>query len=100
MPPPPNNALPPTLALTNTLMTRLKPAKIFKNAVEPGPTPSSGLRPTNVGPRQITGIDFDDRGDFIVTAAEDEQFRLYNCKSGKQVPFYADSSRSDHLSGF
>ncbi|KNZ72190.1 WD repeat-containing protein 82, partial [Termitomyces sp. J132] len=63
---------------------RLKPAKIFKNAVEPGPTPSPGQRPTNVGPRQITGIDFDDRGDYILTAAEDEQFRVYNCKSGKQ----------------
>ncbi|KAG5732110.1 WD repeat-containing protein 82 [Termitomyces sp. T112] len=85
MPPLLNNAPSPTLALTNTAMTRLKPAKIFKNAVEPGPTPSPGQRPTNVGPRQITGIDFDDRGDYILTAAEDEQFRVYNCKSGKYM---------------
>lgn len=28
---------------------------------------------------------FDDFGDTLVTAAEDETFRLYNCKTGKQV---------------
>src|SRR5882762_11817535 len=94
-----------TLALTNSLMVRstivvakalnvqciiqgkFKPAKIFKGAVEPLPpsTPGSYSRAQNTGPRHITGISFDDRGDQIVTAAEDETFRLYNCKTGKQV---------------
>jgi len=36
-------------------------------------------------PRHITGITFDDRGDTVVTAAEDETFRVWNCKTGKQV---------------
>ncbi|KII89785.1 hypothetical protein PLICRDRAFT_90963 [Plicaturopsis crispa FD-325 SS-3] len=78
---------PSTLPLTNTLMTKLKPAKIFKNSVEPAPPPTPGTyaarNPT--GPRHITGISFDDRGDQVVTAAEDETFRLYSCKSGKHL---------------
>ena len=71
---------------------KLKPAKVFKAAVEqpqPQTPPSPGTpasRSPNVGPRHITGISFDDRGDQVVTAAEDETFRLYSCKSGKRVP--------------
>ena len=37
------------------------------------------------GPRHITGVSFDDRGEFVLTAADDETFRLYNCKTGKYV---------------
>ncbi|KAG6832815.1 hypothetical protein H0H92_009434 [Tricholoma furcatifolium] len=86
MPPPSNNAPPPTLNLTNTFMAKLKPAKIFKNAVDAASGSGSGpnpQRPAGGGPRHITGISFDDRGDYLLTAAEDETFRLYNCKSGK-----------------
>lgn len=70
------------------MMGRLKPAKIFKNAVEQQPPPSPGNqsgRPQTTVTRHITGISFDDRGDQVVTASEDETFRLYNCKSGKQI---------------
>ncbi|KAG6332493.1 hypothetical protein ID866_6595 [Astraeus odoratus] len=97
MPPPPapipngsNAPAPATIPLTNSLMTKLKPAKIFKNAVEPTPppTPGSSTR-SNPGPRHITSISFDDRGDQVLTASEDETFRLYSCKSGKQVVFAA-----------
>ncbi|KZT42166.1 WD40 repeat-like protein [Sistotremastrum suecicum HHB10207 ss-3] len=34
-------------------------------------------------PNQITGMSFDDRGDYLITAAEDECFKLWNCKTGK-----------------
>ncbi|KAG5636070.1 hypothetical protein H0H81_009216 [Sphagnurus paluster] len=89
MAPPPANTsnAPPTVTLTNNLMTRLKPGKIFKNSVEPLPTPTPGnpQRPSSSGPRHITGISFDDRGDQVITAAEDETFRLYNCKTGKHI---------------
>ncbi|KAH9940987.1 WD40-repeat-containing domain protein [Amylocystis lapponica] len=92
MPPPTTSGhdtpAPSTMALTSALMSKLKPAKIFKNAVEPQTPPSPGnppSKPANAGPRHITGISFDDRGDQVVTAAEDETFRLYNCKSGKQL---------------
>ncbi|KAF8623604.1 hypothetical protein AX17_007307 [Amanita inopinata Kibby_2008] len=76
-----------TLVLTNAAMSKLKPAKIFKGAVESAPpsAPSSFSRPSSAFPRHITGISFDDRGDQIVTAAEDETFRLYNCKTGKPL---------------
>ena len=62
---------------------------IFKKAVDPAPPPSPSAYPNrpNHPPdmRQITGISFDDRGDQVITAAEDETFRLYHCKTGKQV---------------
>ncbi|KIK96588.1 hypothetical protein PAXRUDRAFT_138130 [Paxillus rubicundulus Ve08.2h10] len=68
------------------LQTKLKPAKIFKGAVEATPpsTPGGSSR-LNAGPRHITAITFDDRGDQVLTAAEDETFRLYSCKTGKKV---------------
>ncbi|KAI0316726.1 WD40 repeat-like protein [Amylostereum chailletii] len=75
----------PTLVLTNALMCKLKPAKIFKNSVEPPPPPPSGNRQQNAQVRHITGLSFDDRGDQVVTAGEDETFRLYSCKSGKHL---------------
>ena len=68
----------------------MKPAKVFKTAVEPltPPSPSQGSRSPQAqqGPRHITGLSFDDRGDQVITAGEDETFRLYSCKSGKRVP--------------
>ncbi|KAI0370353.1 WD40 repeat-like protein [Pilatotrama ljubarskyi] len=92
MPPPatmtPSNEPAPPLVLTPALMSKLKPARIFKNAVEQPTPPSPGSaspRASQLGPRHISGISFDDRGDQVITAAEDETFRLYNCKSGKQV---------------
>jgi hypothetical protein len=65
--------------------TRLRAAKIFKNCIElPQQTPQGGLpKQQTHNTRSITGITFDDRGDQLVTAAEDESFRLYSCKSGK-----------------
>ena len=65
---------------------KLKPARIFKDAIELPPPVSPGPNKQQPEPRQITGIAFDDRGDQVLTAAEDETFRLYNCKTGKQVP--------------
>ncbi|PSR88977.1 hypothetical protein PHLCEN_2v4939 [Hermanssonia centrifuga] len=76
------------LVLVPGLMSKLKPAKIFKNAIDPTPPPSPGPysnRSSHPEQRQITGVSFDDRGDQVVTAGEDETFRLYNCKTGKQV---------------
>lgn len=75
-----------SLTLTPSLMGKLKPAKIFKTAVDPGPLPAAGSRPReNTGPRHITGISFDDKGGHIITAGEDETFRLYSCKTAKHL---------------
>lgn len=74
----------PASPLTPALLARYKPAKIFKGSVDPSNAPSgSPGRPQP--PRHITGMAFDDFGDTLVTAAEDETFRLYNCKTGKHV---------------
>ncbi|TFK49905.1 WD40 repeat-like protein [Heliocybe sulcata] len=84
----PSRPTPTSLTLTPALMSKLKPAKIFKGAVEHVPPPSPGSFPsrnTNMGPRHITGICFDDRGDQLITASEDESFRLYSCKTGKHL---------------
>ncbi|KAI6039804.1 hypothetical protein EDC04DRAFT_2567976 [Pisolithus marmoratus] len=70
MPPPTNangNNAPSTVPLANALMaiqTNLKPAKVFKNAIEsiPPPTPGSSSR-VNACSRHITSVAFDDRGD-------------------------------------
>ncbi|KZT29704.1 WD40 repeat-like protein [Neolentinus lepideus HHB14362 ss-1] len=89
-----------TLALTPALMSKLKPAKIFKGAVEQLPPPNHGNFPSrnaNLGPRHITGICFDDRGDQLITASEDESFRLYSCKTGKRSKKYGvDLPRFTH----
>ncbi|KAI0058772.1 WD40 repeat-like protein [Artomyces pyxidatus] len=89
-PPNPNNnggATTSTFALTPVLMGKLKPAKIFKAAVEPPPPPTAGSRSPGPQPsiRYITGLSFDDRGDQLITAAEDETFRLYSCRTGKHT---------------
>ncbi|KAG5645539.1 hypothetical protein DXG03_005814 [Asterophora parasitica] len=102
MAPPPNNANhgPPTITLTNTLMTRLKPAKIYKNAVDPAPPPTQGSypqRPQNSGPRYITGISFDDKGENIITAGEDETFRLF-LKTLHSKKYGVDLPRFTHRS--
>ncbi|KAH6909050.1 WD40-repeat-containing domain protein [Coprinopsis sp. MPI-PUGE-AT-0042] len=70
-----------SLKLSNDVFSRFKPAKIFKTAVEPGPAVGPTGRPVPSGSRQITGICFDDRGETIITAGEDERFCTYNCKN-------------------
>lgn len=59
---------------------RLKPSRIFKSAVD---TDASGPPGRNNIPNHITGLTFDDSGEFLLTASEDETFRLYNAKTGK-----------------
>lgn len=69
---------------TMHFQNKLKPARIFKGSVDP-PTSSSPTphRSTSQAPRMITSISFDDRGDYLMTAGDDETFRLYSCKTGK-----------------
>ncbi|GJE85519.1 WD40 repeat-like protein [Phanerochaete sordida] len=77
-----------TLGLSPQIMTRLKPAKIFKSAIEspPPPSPSSfNGRPPQTEQKHLTGLSFDDSGSQVITAGEDETFRLYSCKTGKPL---------------
>ncbi|KAF5366982.1 hypothetical protein D9758_003968 [Tetrapyrgos nigripes] len=96
----PSNVTSPSLTLTNQVMVKLKPSRIFKNAVEPAlpPTPGSmGQRTHSMGPYHITGISFDDRGDQLITAGEDETFRLYSSLKTLQSKKYGiDLPRFTH----
>jgi hypothetical protein len=62
------------------IQSRFKPARVFKGAIE---DPPGG--PGKALPRHITGLAFDNKGEVCLTAAEDESYRLYSCKSGKCV---------------
>ncbi|KDQ15883.1 hypothetical protein BOTBODRAFT_157653 [Botryobasidium botryosum FD-172 SS1] len=84
----------PAAPLNLAMISRFKPAKIYQQSTEPvlaeskPPNAPPGARPPPASPRHanhITGITFDDHGDTLVTAGEDETFRLYNCKTGKHM---------------
>ncbi|KAI0711926.1 WD40 repeat-like protein [Cerioporus squamosus] len=105
MPPPPTtmsntDSSAVVIPLTTSIMSKLKAAKVFKNAVEPAApsSPGQGSRsPTQQqGPRHITGMSFDDRGDQCITAGEDETFRLYNLKVLYSKKYGVDLPRFTH----
>ncbi|KIP11165.1 hypothetical protein PHLGIDRAFT_28082 [Phlebiopsis gigantea 11061_1 CR5-6] len=86
---------PSTPQIPQATASKLKPAKIFNNAVEivapSSPGSAAGRSPPPNDTRHITGISFDDRGDQVLTAAEDETFRLhlktlYSKKYGVDLP--------------
>jgi COMPASS component SWD2 len=55
------------LPITGQLLGTFKPSKRFSS--------KHGTR--------ITSVDFDDTGDWCVTAGDDETIQLYDCKRGK-----------------
>ncbi|KAG2336229.1 WD40 repeat-like protein [Suillus weaverae] len=46
---------------------------------------STPVARSHQGPQHITAITFDDGGNQVLTAAEDETFRLYSCKTDKHL---------------
>jgi WD40 repeat protein len=58
------------LPITSQLLGQFKPSKRFSS--------KHGTR--------ITSIDFDDSGEWCVTAGDDETIQLYDCKRGKSIP--------------
>jgi COMPASS component SWD2 len=57
------------LPITGQLLGAFKPSKRFSS--------KHGTR--------ITSIDFDDSGEWCVTAGDDETIQLYDCKRGKSL---------------
>ena len=57
------------LALNTAILASFKPAKVFTEQIQKN--------------TQITSLSFDDKGENLVTAGEDETIQLYNCKTGK-----------------
>jgi len=54
--------------LTNSTLNSMSVGKIFRDCS-----------------KHITSIDFDAKGEFCVTASQDESIHLYDCKQGRQV---------------
>ncbi|KAG8733968.1 member of Set1p complex, histone methyl transferase [Ceratobasidium sp. 423] len=88
---------PSQIILDENIMQRLKPARIFKSAVD---SDTSGPPGRHNLPNHITGLTFDDLGDFLLTASEDETFRLYNAKTGKHVKTLASKKYGVDLPRF
>ncbi|CAD6976258.1 unnamed protein product [Tilletia controversa] len=65
----PLSILSTTLTLTPRRLAVFKPGKVFDEAVKKG--------------KDITSLAFDAKGDYLLTAGEDDVFNLYSCKKGK-----------------
>lgn len=81
-----SDASKPPLKLSLDLVSSFKPAKVFKEFVQPD--------------CQVTALDYDDRGELCVTAADDETIQLYNCRSGKHVKTLYSKKYGVHLTRF
>ncbi|KAE8216561.1 hypothetical protein CF327_g218 [Tilletia walkeri] len=65
----PVSILSTSVTLTARQLAVFKPAKVFSEAVKRG--------------KDITSLAYDAKGDYLLTAAEDDVFNLYSCKKGK-----------------
>lgn len=66
-----NNAVASTSVLTPALLTSFRPSKVFKKHNQNG--------------KPFTAISFEDRGEFVITSAQDDTMQLFNCKTGKHT---------------
>ncbi|KAI5304916.1 member of Set1p complex, histone methyl transferase [Ascosphaera pollenicola] len=72
----------PTAKISDVLPT-YHPAKVFRpssSASASSAAPSRPLKPTPTS--YITGLDFDDQGDYLVSSSTDEAIQIYNVKEG------------------
>ena len=69
------------LATDANTQGRLKPSKVFLDAVDFSSVPQADRQHT-AGP-QITSIDFDDSGERCLTTGEDDQIVLWDMRKGR-----------------
>lgn len=48
----------------------------------------------------FTSLDFDDSGEFLLAACDDESLQLYNCKEGKHIKTLFSKKYGAHLARF
>ncbi|KDE07220.1 hypothetical protein MVLG_02443 [Microbotryum lychnidis-dioicae p1A1 Lamole] len=75
-----------TIALTPDVMVSLKPSKVFRKHIEVD--------------KQYTSLSFDDKGEFLVTAAEDETMQIFNVRTGKHKNQHYSKKYGVHLARF
>ena len=83
VPPPPPSG-PPTQK-TSDIIGTLRPAKLFKLS-----KPEAS----------VTSLDFDDQGEFLLAACDDDTVKLYNAKSGVEVKTLFSQKYGAHLARF
>ncbi|WVQ85738.1 hypothetical protein IAT38_007905 [Cryptococcus sp. DSM 104549] len=91
---------PPSFHHPTTTQSSLKPVKRFKEAVgdeASSSTPAAAQVPPGGG-HNITSLSFDDVGDRLVTAGDDDQFVLWDTRKGKKLKnFYSKKYGIDHV---
>ncbi|KAI5481293.1 WD repeat protein 82 [Pseudohyphozyma bogoriensis] len=78
--------LPSTLTLSPGILSSFKPSRVFKSHNESG--------------KSYTSLAFDDRGELLITAAEDETMQLFSCKTGKHQKQLYSKKYGVHLARF
>lgn len=74
-----------TVKLDTACLASFKPSKSFSKSTTKA---------------AITSLDFDDSGEFLVTAAQDETIQLYNCLEGKHSKTLFSKKYGVHLARF
>ncbi|KAK0536421.1 hypothetical protein OC842_002005 [Tilletia horrida] len=82
----PTTILSTSIELNARRLNGFKPAKVFADAVTKG--------------QEITSLSFDAKGEWMVSAAEDDFFRLYKCRSGKLEKEFASHKYGVDLARF
>lgn len=76
---------PKTTKLDGQTLSSFKPSKSFNKSVNKS---------------HITSLDFDDAGELLITASQDETIQLYNCNQGKHVKTLFSKKYGVHLARF
>ena len=84
MPPPPPTVQPIATRLSDVITT-YRPSKSLHNCA-PGST--------------ITSLDFDDTGEWLIAACDDETIQMYDCKLGKHSKTLFSKKYGVHLARF
>ncbi|MDI1489325.1 MAG: hypothetical protein OHK93_008603 [Ramalina farinacea] len=84
-PPPPGGPQGPTTQKTSEVISKFRTAKNFRLAKAEA---------------SVTSLDFDDSGEFVLAACDDDSIQLYNAKEGRHVKELLSQKYGVHLARF
>ncbi|PWN44250.1 WD40 repeat-like protein [Ceraceosorus guamensis] len=96
------------VTISKNLLASLRPTKVFRPA-QPAASSKHDATTEQVGSLKqtdqsklphITSMCFDDRGEHLVTAAENETFQVYDCRKGKSTRTLYSKKYGVHLARF
>ncbi|WVW80485.1 hypothetical protein I302_102468 [Kwoniella bestiolae CBS 10118] len=106
-----HNNRPAVVPLSVDLLNKFRPSKHFKDALDPEssstslPSPPSLSNDAGSAGKNITSLSFDDAGERMVSAGNDDMFVLWDVKKGRKIkPLYSrkygiDLPRFTHKTG-